>query len=110
VLLTAALVSLAAPGLHALPTATDASAHASSVAPTLDRAHGAAPVHDQATCPQCIAIAQARTLLQSSALVASLGVQTELRAPAPRAPRAPAARAVLDTGAPRAPPRLSLAS
>lgn len=109
-LFAALLVSLGAPVLHVRSEAVGAPAVASSRAPAFHGGHPLSPTHDQTTCPQCFAIAQARTLLQASGVPTPVGPLTLLDAVVVRAPREPEARPVLDTSGPRAPPRPSLAS
>lgn len=109
----AALITLVAPALHSqLSLARAEWGTSGPVGPSHWDAGGPAGdtlPHDATTCPQCIAVAQARTLIQAPVAPAATGPAGLLHLVEPSAPGAPAPAAVLSRSA-RAPPQRSLSS
>jgi hypothetical protein len=115
--LAALLATFSAPALHGqlsaapqAPPASATAAPASPVGPLLVPGRTGSAPHDPATCPECAAIAQARSLLPKPAGTAPLAPAGRVCIRAPRALEEPAAAPVGSATRPRAPPRPSLAS
>jgi hypothetical protein len=112
VLLAGLLAAASAPALHGRFAGSGPFSSPGLVATTVGE-QGAQPVgapHDAARCPQCRAIAHARTLLQAPGGHGPVGATAVLVLLAPRAPEAPHTAPAAITRGPRAPPISSLSS
>jgi len=108
------LLVLMAPGLHARARVSEPAGRcdgSTALAPDAVIVTPAAPrgaAHDPATCPQCAAIGQARSLVRTTPHSAPAGSTSVVTALERSAPDTPGAAPSLSAASPRAPPSLSL--